>query len=661
MAKERDPKDLMVNLAEDIKLDDLNEIGSRIGTLIQNDINDRMGWATARKRWLEMHLVRAPNRIPQFPGGANVAMPIIAAADLEFQSRSYAALFEQPYPQRVRSIPIEKHDTIRARRAEKYINFQLIVELEEYESEWDRLLMEIPIMGTAFTKTFWCMEEDRPKILFVPSENVIVPFRSPSLKRAPRVAERTEMRIDELLDQERAGFLIDIEGVLNEGDVKEENQPMTREPVEDISGETKGTSETNMPGIFEVETNLMLPGDSEPKPYTLWISETKNRVHRITKRAHEINGKKVKFDKWTDYHFIPNPEGFYSLGYAHFLEPIQRTANTIVNQAIDAARMSNNPFAFVGRGAGLRRRHMKLHPGAIIDVNDAQQVQVAKLPGMDQALFQLMGVLQQFGDNITSRTDEIQGKVQKGVRDPTVRGTLARIEQGLVGFGVIIKRIMRQQRGEYQKLTVLNQMFVEKEKVFRVLGSTAADPFEKVERDDFGAKMSFFSTADPSFASPQQRRAESMQIMEVALKHPLLIGNPETGEGMNAPAQLQFLRDFLRTYDKSDLLTSIPEVPEPEMPPDEENQQMKEGIEIKPKPTEDDIAHLERHQAYREETGSNKLLDAHIVAHQRQAAEKVRAQREALQQPQPAQPGAQNGAGAGPPGGAPAGLLSGPQ
>jgi chaperonin GroES len=584
------------NIAGDLSEEVQVEIAQDVIQNWRTDHDSRSDWEEKRNRWYELAICTPPKRELPWEGAANVCVPMLASAVQQFQARAYAALFAQPFPERLHAIPVEPTDAKVAKDVEHFMNWQLIVEMTEYETEFDRMLMELPIYGTTFKKTFWCTKENRPKSMYVPAADVYLPYKTAELKNARRVIQRKPEHMDEIMEAARGEnpFYVNTEDLKAPGE-QEARQSLAEQTSDMASGETVNESAEIPNMIFEAYVNRQLSGDSRPQPYTFWVDRSSRTLLRAVSRRTKVGATNEVLFPWTDYHFIPNPEGFYSFGYGMYLEQLNCMINSVFNQYLDAGKLTNAPMVFYGRTAGIKKRRIKVTPGGAEQVNDFSQLLIWKFPGLDQSLPLLIQEMRRMAEDLTSNTEEIQGRAQKGVREPTVGGTLARIEQGLVSFGVITKRVFRQQALEFRHLFKLNSLFLDEEKQFRVLGSTSREPFSKIKRADFNRHFDIFPTGDPSFASPQQRRAEAAQIMEVALQHPLIAGIPDAGQPGNQAAQLAILRDYLQTFDKGELLHHIPEPPDPSLPPDVENAMFMQGDFVAPKQGEPHAEHLAQH------------------------------------------------------------------
>lgn len=635
------------NFAEDLgdRTDEKGPIAEQIvnETIAQYEsfLSSRSDWEEKRERWFLLCQNQPLPRDKPWPTASNVSTPILATACHQYHSRAYAAHFASTPLERMQVLPVGEDDVNSAPIVAKYQNWQLISQVPEYEQEFDKMLSALPQFGQEFTKWDWDFGEKRPVYQHVSGNDLLLPYRLTSFEDAPSI-ERHEVSLDQVLALADQNFYINTEELASRTDQAEDDSPI-READDRLQGldpPDAGEPENEDHGqllILEKHFTGILPGfeDEGRVAWTVFVEKHNAVLLRIAKRQiKDGQGRAFVLDQYTDYPFITNPGGFYALGYGALLEPLNLVANSVLNQMIDSARMSSMPVTFYGRGAGLRGRSVQLYPGAKIEVRDVKQVLLTKFPGIGPELPLVLQMIERFVQELTSVTDEIVGRSQKGVREPTVGGTVARIEQANLTFGVLIKRGMRQQAKEYQRLFMLNALFTTQKKVFRVLGRAGIDPvvFETVQSDNFKGKMDFLSTADPSFASPSQRRGEAAQLMELSIRHPLFAGNPATGQPPNIPMQIEAVRDFMKEFDKPNIMARLPEIPPAPVDPAVENQMIREKKEVRINEGDNHQIHLAVHGAELEREPS-EALDGHITEHEIMLQRQVQAA-EAQQQAQ---------------------------
>jgi hypothetical protein len=563
----------------------------------RDDERSREEWKLKRDRWFKLwSLFREPKTSP-WPNASNVCIPLLATAVNQFHGRAYQSIFAAPGI--VKALPVSRNDVSRAKRVEKYMDWQVLYEMREYEEVFDRLLLNLPINGIAFKKLMYDSNLKRSVSDYISALDLIVPYRTKSLETARRITHRLWLNWDELLDRNEQGLYENFDQLQETSVLDEDKSEQLRQTVDDTVGETANKAIDEPHVILERHSKWDL-GDGR-KPYIITVDEQSQTLLRMVSREFTAGATTTTLNYFTDYHFIPNPEGFYSFGFGHFLEVLNEMANTAFNQIFDAGRLSNQPFGFFGRRAGFKKKQIELWPGKMIEVEDATQVNFPQVQRLDGSLFQVLGLINDFTAKFTSVTDNLLGREQPGVERPTARGTLALIEQGLTTFGIIVKRVYRSMGKELALLKLQNEIFLPDSKEFRISGDLNKIAFADIKREDFGGVQDIIPVADPAFASKQTRRQEAAQIYQLMLTNPLVIGTPPPKEGgepaipPNPRALWQVTSDLLDTFEVPTRDQILPDLPPESIDPDAENAMFMQGDTTTPLADENHQLHLQVH------------------------------------------------------------------
>lgn len=592
-----------VNLVSNIPEDKQKEIVGDIIGDYQIDLDSRTDWAEKRDCWYKMWALWRKEKTDPWPGCSNICIPLLATAVNQFHGRSYQSIFAAPGL--VKALPIAKNDIRRAKNVEAYMNWQLLYDMEEYEEVFDHTLLNLPINGIAFKKFVYSTPLSRPTADYIGAIDLILPFRTKSLETARRLTHRLYLHWDELLDRDEQGLYENFDQLSETPSFGNKREDL-KETAERIAGETP-PRQTEEPRVILESHRKWNLGDGR-KPYIFTVDEASSTLLRVVSRDFKVGATTQTLNYFIDYHFIPNPEGFYSLGFGHFLEVLNEMANSTLNLIYDAGRLTNQPFGFYGRRAGFKKKKIKLQPGEMIEVEDATQINFPRMQPLDSVLFNVLGLINEYTSNFTSVTENVLGKEPQGVERPTARGTLARIEQGLTTFSVIVKRVYRSMRKEFKLVKLQNEIFLPDTKEFRVLGSTGKIAFSDIKREDFGGVKDIVPIADPSFASKQLRRQEALQLHEITMKNPMVIGTPppkEGGEPMIKPnlrAMAESTKNLYAAFEEprtEELITAIEDtIPPVSISPDEENAMFLQGDMAVPLPNENHAEHFQVHVAF---------------------------------------------------------------
>ncbi len=612
-----------VNVARNMKEEDRKDIAKMVVADYDTDVYGRRNWEERRARFYKLWMTKRDPKNTPFPNASNVCLPILAIACNQFHARSYQAIFTPA--SFLKSIPIGRADAKRAESQENLMNWQLLYEMEDYEDETDKLLLGIPINGMGWKYMGWDYENERPTAIYVSGLDIILPYRTRNLPSARRLTHKLWPHYDELKmradkDPER---YVDFEKVKpGSGDTEHETS------LEEVKDENEGEQHNR-----EEYPNLLLQqcryykgkNDKTLAPYICTVDYASQTLLRMTSRVVKVGGKEAVFNPYVDYHFFPNIEGFDSFGFGHFLEQLNEMANTAFNQIFDAGRLSNQPFGFYGRRAGIKRRELKLWPGRMEEVEDATQVYFPQIQRVDQVLFQVLGLIEQTTQQFTSTGDYLLGRESKGTKTPTASGTLAIIEQGLVLYNTMIKRIYRSLKKEFATLAFLNQINLPEEKQYVILEDPDHLAFPTARRSDFDGRMHIIPVGDPSYASKLSRRQEAAEIYTGLLGNPLIM-DPATKKVLQPDVIYEATKVWLETFDRKDTSRLLPDVPEKSQDPVVENAGLMQGDIVEVHDTDDPIHHLEVHERFKKAPYYEHLakegrdaLDKHISDHKAQA------------------------------------------
>ena len=172
----------LTNLAGKLSNEQQTNLSRELTENYDKDIISRKEWQDKRDRWYKLwSLHREPKNEP-FEGCSNVAVPMLATAVNQFHGRAYASIFSPPGM--VKVLPVERMDVVRAKRVEDFMNWQILYEMEEYEEQMDKLLLNLPLNGTAFKKTYYSKELERVVCEYISAMNLILPYGTNSLNTA---------------------------------------------------------------------------------------------------------------------------------------------------------------------------------------------------------------------------------------------------------------------------------------------------------------------------------------------------------------------------------------------------------------------------------------------------------------------------------------------
>lgn len=509
-----------MNIAEDLNKEQLIKIGNQVSTGFDTDLDSRKPWEEDLKNWTDLALQVATSKTFPWPNAANIKYPLLATAAMQFAARAYPTLVPsngQVVKCKIVGYDMDGQKSARAERISKHMSYQVLEQMPDWEEDMDKLLITLPIAGTCFKKTYWdaskqvnCSKLVLPKVL-------VVNYWARSMDDAERVTEIIHLSKRKIQERVNQGLYLDVElgdpTTTSLADTTSVNQAFQRSGDDD---------ETTPYTVLEQHTYLDLDDDGYAEPYIVTIEQDSKKVLRIVPRFNEegvVVNEKSKvvsieaIQYYTKYGFIPNPDGgFYDIGFGRLLGPLNNSANTIINQLVDAGSLSNLQAGFIGKGLRIKMGESRFQPGewkAVNAVGDDLKKQIFPLPVREpsQVLFNLLDLLLKSGKELASVAEIFVGKMP-GQNTPATT-TMATIEQGMKVFTAVYKRVYRSLTSEFRKIYRLNKEYMNPEEYISVLD-------QPVQQSDYmGPEDDVIPGADPTAVSSQEKQQKVQALMQI--------------------------------------------------------------------------------------------------------------------------------------------------
>lgn len=543
----RNPTELLLsfigkaNIAPKLDKEQLNKIGEEVVRGYDTDKESRSGWEKQMKTAMDLAMQVTEEKSWPWPKAANVKYPLITTAAIQFSARAYPAI--------VRGADVVKGEVtgpdpdgqkkVRAERIGHHMSYQLLEQMDDWDEDTDKLLLQMAIVGCAFRKTYFDNSLGRNCSELVSAKHLVynhaVPFR-----KLRRMTHELHLYKNDVVERIRGGIFVDVEI----------GTPTGHDNDEDGHHE-----------FLEQHCWYDLDEDGYKEPYIVTVLRETSEVVRIVARFDEegilLNekGEIGKIDPvgyFTKYAFMPNPDGgSYDVGLGILLNPINETVNTVLNQLLDAGTLANTGGGFIGSGLRMKGGTKRFAPGEFQTVDNqggdiAKNIYHMQFPGPSAVLFQLLGMLIEAGKDISSVKDIMTGDQQF---NQTATTTLALIEQGQKVFSAIYKRVHRSLREEFRKLFRLNKLYMQPEEYYRF-----QDAMEPILLEDYqGDDTDVSPVSDPDLVSDAQELAKAEALMKFA-------GDPLFN-------QIELRRRYLRAI-KEQNIESLLVDEQPETPPD---------------------------------------------------------------------------------------------
>ena len=221
--------------------------------------------------------------------------------------------------------------------------------MTEFRPETERMLWGLGLSGNAFKKVYFDPALNRQTSVFVPAEDLVVPYGAANLQTAPRVTHVMRKTQNELKRLQISGFYRDID--LGDPDTY-------LDEVEKKIAERMGFNATSDDRfkLLEMQVDLDLPGyedeDGLALPYIVTIEKSNGKVLSIRRNWRPEDETKQKRNHFVHYGYVPG-FGFYCFGLIHLVGAFAKSGTSLIRQLVDAGTLSNLPGGFKTRGCVL--------------------------------------------------------------------------------------------------------------------------------------------------------------------------------------------------------------------------------------------------------------------------------------------------------------------
>jgi len=508
------------NVVDLLSEETLMRIGEAAFDGYDADMASRKPWEKDLTSWTKLALQISDEKTFPWPNAANIKFPLLATAAMQFAARAYPALVPSlgdVVKCKVIGRDLTGEKAARAKRVSIHMSNQVMNEMEDWEEDMDKLLIALPIAGTCFKKTYWDANKQKNCSKLVLPKYLVVNNTCRSLEEAERITEvlfLTRRQVKERQNRKvYADIQLDAPGDQWESSGITVNRSFQLDNTDDV---------TSPYTILEQHTYLDLDDDGYSEPYIVTLEEASHKVLRIVPRFTEddviVNEKDMvvsveAIQYYTKYSFIPNPDGgFYDIGFGRLLGPINESANTIINQLVDAGSLSNLQSGFIGKGLRMKMGEARFQPGewkAVNATGDDIKKQIFPLPVREPSnvLFQLLELLLKSGKELASVAEIMTGKMP-GQNTPATT-TMASIDQGMKVFTAVYKRVYRSLAKEFRKMYKLNKTYLNPEEYIAILD-------DNIQQSDYeGAEDDIIPGADPTAISPQEKQGKAQALMQI--------------------------------------------------------------------------------------------------------------------------------------------------
>ena len=518
-------EDFSANLAEDIPDDQLAMLAGELVGEFDEDISARKDWIQTYVDGLELLGMKVEDRTEPWPGACGVYHPLLSEALVKFQAETMMETFPASGPVRTQIIgkeTTEKRDA--AIRVKDDMNYQLTEVMVEYRPEHERLLWGLGLAGNAFKKVYYDPSLARQTSIFVPAEDIVVPYGASNIETAERVTHVMRKTPNELRKLQVAGFYRDIEL----GDPQD-----TFDEVEKKIAEKMGfrASQDDRYKLLEMHVDIDLKGyedkdeDGEPTgialPYVVTIEKSSMTILAIRRNWNPDDETRQKRNHFVHYPYIPG-FGFYAFGLIHLIGAFAKSGTSIIRQLVDAGTLSNLPGGFKTKGLRVKGDDTPIAPAEFRDVDVTSGTikdNIMTLPYKEpsQVLYSLLGTIVEEGRRFAAAADL---KVSDMSAQAPVGTTLAILERTLKVMSAVQARIHYAMRQEFRLLKNIIRDYTPEDYAYEPYDGT---PHAKQSDYDL---VEVIPVSDPNAATMSQKVVQYQAVIQLAQSAPQIYDLP---------------------------------------------------------------------------------------------------------------------------------------
>jgi hypothetical protein len=517
--------DFPANLAEYMDERELQSLAAQLTGDFEDDVGSRKDWMQTYVDGLELLGMKIEERSEPWEGACGVYHPLLSEALVKFQAETMMETFPAAGPVKTEIIGKETPEKkAAAERVKNDMNYQLTDVMKEYRPEHERLLWGLGLSGNAFKKVYYDPNLERQVSLFVPAEDIVVPYGASNLESAERVTHVMRKTKNEIIKLQSAGFYCDVDL----GDPVNSLDEVEKKIAEKMG--FRATSDDRFK-LLEMHVNLDLPGyehtdkDGEKTgialPYVVTIEKGTQTVLAIRRNWESEDETHQKRNHFVHYGYVPG-FGFYCFGLIHLIGAFAKSGTSILRQLVDAGTLSNLPGGFKTRGLRVKGDDTPIAPGEFRDVDvpsGTMRDNILPLPYKEpsQTLFALMNQIVDEGRRFASAADM---KVSDMSANSPVGTTLAILERTLKVMSAVQARVHYAMKQEFRLLKNIIADFTPDEYSYE-----PEEGSRMAKRSDYDM-VTVIPVSDPNAATMSQKVVQYQAALQLAQQAPQLYDLP---------------------------------------------------------------------------------------------------------------------------------------
>jgi hypothetical protein len=603
------------NLADYLEEGELKTLSDELLDYLGADTNSRKEWADTFVKGLEVLGFKYEERTEPWENACGVYSTVLSEAAIRFQAEAMSETFPAAGPVKTKIIgEMTREKEEAAERVRADMNYELTEVMNEYRPEHERLLYSLGLAGSAFKKIYFDPNLGRQVALYIPAEDVIVPYGASNIESAERVTHIMRKTKNELVKLQVGGFYREV-------DLGDPVSFFT--DIEEKKAEEGGFSLTSDERytLCEVHADLIIEGVDEEegdetmqiaKPYVVTIEQGTGEVLAIRRNWSPDDELMLKRQHFVHYVYVPG-FGFYGLGLIHIIGGYARAGTALIRQLVDAGTLSNLPGGLKSRGLRVKGDDTPIGPGEFRDVDipsGSIRDNIMPLPYKEpsQTLLALLDKITEEGRRLGAISDM---NISDMSANAPVGTTLALLERTLKPMAAVQARVHYAMKQEFKLLRAIMAEYAPEE-----YGYIPNRGEPRARRMDY-AVADVIPVSDPNNTTMAQRVVQYQAVLQMAQQAPQIYNLPQLHRQMIEVMGIK----------NADVLIPLEDDIKPSDPVSE-NMNALNGNPMKAFIYQDHAAHIATHQSFMQDpqiaamVGQNPAaqqimgsLQAHIAEH----------------------------------------------
>jgi len=601
----RPNREWYANIADDFE----DELKSTICTRLLEDI-ERDGKARSKREKDYEESIKRTGLGKETPGGADfegaskAVHPMLTEAVVDFQSRAIKELMPPNGPVKT-YIPGDHPEADRFKKADRiktYMNWQFLVQMQDFRTELEQLLSQVPLGGSQYMRVVYDTQKKRPVPTYWPSDDVLIPYASSNFYTSERVTFVDHITEFEYKQRVKGGMYSDLGDVPTTAATEEPTKPAKATAAVEGKDQVAPYNEDGLRNVYEVNCwSDELEDKHGWAPYRVTIDGAARKVCAINRNWEEEDENQQPLHWVVEFPFIPW-RGACSIGLGQMIGSLSGAATGALRALLDTAHMNNIPTLLRLKGANFSGQSKELRVAAVTEIEggiagDDIRKLIMPVPFNEPSpvLLELLGVVDSLGKGIVQTTFEKLG--EQSTQMP-VGTTLALIEEGMTVFSAIHLRMFQAMNMVLKIMCRINRMYLEEGELKDDVGVTLA------YRKDFDPPHDVMPVADPEIFSDVQRMAQLQVVADRAAQMPEVYNVKEVEKRILERTKIPNPDELLLPDDTPEEQNAV-----------NENAAMSLGRPVAAFPDQNHLAHLQVHLDYATSPllGMNPLISQRFI------------------------------------------------